>query len=424
MAIINPTIFAAGGGVKASLVVSTEKGAVVTAVNGSNVVRGVASEGVVALNLPVAGTWSVTASMNGETVGPEDVVVSEEYPVNLNFRRIYGISRTVTSSSTVWDRTDDAVGMTATASVGPRAGHSDFDSCYPWSEMRRETLSTGDVMVYIPEFWYQRYVTDGVEYIRIADKAIDNFAKHPGSGLYVGAYKTSSDNKSVSGAVPTRDQAMATMRTNARAKGTGWGLIDAVANSAIQMLFLVEFATNDGQTSIGRGHCDGDSYGFTSGGCDGVPNLTGRPTGTDGKVDVVYRGIEGIWGNIEEMMDGIIRDPDTKKYYVCTDPSNYADTFTTEYMELSYTSPPYSGYIIKEGLDDVVPWAMYPSSTGSGGSESTHYSDYYSTSIRVSGGSRSGAGNQGSHCGLFCMNTWSGGYTHLEGGSRLLYRPS
>ena len=37
MAIINPTIFASGGGVKASLVVSTEKGAVVTAVNGSNV---------------------------------------------------------------------------------------------------------------------------------------------------------------------------------------------------------------------------------------------------------------------------------------------------------------------------------------------------------------------------------------------------
>ena len=49
-----------------------------TAVNGSNVIRGVASEGVVALNLPVAGTWSVTASMNGETVGPEDVVILEE----------------------------------------------------------------------------------------------------------------------------------------------------------------------------------------------------------------------------------------------------------------------------------------------------------------------------------------------------------
>ena len=95
------------------------------------------------------------------------------------------------------DRTDDAVGKTAVASVGTSAGHSDFDNCYPWSEMRRETLSTGDVMVYIPEFWFERKVTNGVETIRIANKAVDGFTKHPGSGKYVGAYKTSSNNKSV-----------------------------------------------------------------------------------------------------------------------------------------------------------------------------------------------------------------------------------
>ena len=280
MAIINPTIFAAGGGVKASLVVSTEKGAVVTAVNGSNVIRGVASEGVVALNLPVAGTWSVTASINGETVGPEDVVVSEEYPVNLNFERIYGISRTVANSSTVWARTDDAVGKTAVASVGTSAGHSDFDNCYPWSEMRRETLSTGDVMVYIPEFWFERKVTNGVETIRIANKAVDGFTKHPGSGKYVGAYKTSSNNKSVRGAAPTVNQTRATMRTNCKSKGWGWGLIDVATNSAIQMLYLVEFADNDSQAKIGRGYCDGNRGALETGSCDSVPNLTGRPAGT------------------------------------------------------------------------------------------------------------------------------------------------
>lgn len=426
MAIINPTIFAAGGGVKASLVVSTEKGAVVTAVNGSNVVRGVASEGVVALNLPVAGTWSVTASMNGETVGPEDVVVSEEYPVNLNFERIYGISRTVANSSTVWARTDDAVGKTAVASVGTSAGHSDFDNCYPWSEMRRETLSTGDVMVYIPEFWFERKVTNGVETIRIANKAVDGFTKHPGSGKYVGAYKTSSDNKSVSGAAPITRQSRATMRTNSKSKGWGWGLIDVATNSAIQMLYLVEFADNDSQAKIGSGYSYGDdgSGALKTGSCDSVPNLTGRPAGTDGKVDVVYRGIEGIWGNINEWMDGLNYNGNSDNYYVCTDPSKYADGTATWYTKVSFTSPTSSNYISKEGMDNALPWAMLPSEA-TGGSETTFYPDCFYRADGWCGVVRSGSSYDGS-CGgvwlLGCSSALSISSTTI--GSRLLYDPS
>lgn len=424
MAIINPTIFAAGGGVKASLVVSTEKGAVVTAVNGSNVIRGVASEGVVALNLPVAGTWSVTASMNGETVGPEDVVVLEEYPVNLNFERIYGISRTVANSSTVWARTDDAVGKTAVASVGTSAGHSDFDNCYPWSEMRRETLSTGDVMVYIPEFWFERKVTNGVETIRIANKAVDGFTKHPGSGKYVGAYKTSSNNKSVRGAVPTVNQTRATMRTNCKSKGWGWGLIDVATNSAIQMLYLVEFADNNSQVKIGRGYCDGNRGALKTGSCDSVPNLTGRPAGTDGKVDVVYRGIEGIWGNIWEWMDGLNYNGDSDNYYVCTDPSKYADDTATGYTKVSFTSPKSNNYISKEGMDNALPWAMLPSEA-TGGSETTFYPDYFSQSNGWRVAIRSGDWVNGSYSGvwvLYCYNVSS--FSSAGIGSRLLYDPS
>ena len=424
MAIINPTIFAAGGGVKASLVVSTEKGAVVTAVNGSNVVRGVASEGVVALNLPVAGTWSVTASMNGETVGPEDVVVSEEYPVNLNFERIYGISRTVANNSTVWARTDDAVGKTAVASVGTSAGHSDFDNYYPWSEMRRETLSTGDVMVYIPEFWFERKVTNGVETIRIANKAVDGFTKHPGSGKYVGAYKTSSDNKSVREAAPTVHQTRATMRTNCKSKGWGWGLIDVATNSAIQMLYLVEFADNDSQAKIGRGYCDGDGSTIKTGSCDSVPNLTGRPAGTNGMVDVVYRGIEGIWGNIWEWMDGLNYNGGTDNYYVCTDPSKYADDTATGYTKVSFTGPTSDNYISKEGMDNALPWAMLPSEA-TGGSETTFYPDYFHQSSGWGVAARSGNSSNGSKCGVWFLSCNVGSSSSAPYfGSRLLYTPS
>jgi len=427
MAIINPTIFASGGGVKASLVVSTEKGAVVTAVNGSNVVRGVASEGVVALNLPVAGTWSVTASMNGETVGPEDVIVSEEYPVHLNFERIYGISRTVANRSTVWARTDDAVGKTAVASVGTSAGHSDFDNCYPWSEMRRETLSTGDVMVYIPEFWFERKVTNGVETIRIANKAVDGFTKHPGSGKYVGAYKTSSNNKSVRGAAPTVNQTRATMRTNCKNKGWGWGLIDVATNSAIQMLYLVEFADNDSQAKIGRGYCDGNRGALNTGSCDSVPNLTGRPAGTDGKVDVVYRGIEGIWGNVWEWMDGLNFKGDTddiRYYYVCTDPSKYADDIAMGYTKVSFVSPTSPSYISKEGMDNAFPWAMLPSEA-TGGSTTTFYPDMFYPGRWVDVARRSGGWDDVSLCGVWTLSCDDDpSYLSPRIGSRLLYDPS
>lgn len=160
--------------------------------------------------------------------------------VELSFVKIYGISRDVTSSSPAWARTDNAVGKTATASVGTTAGKSDFDTCAPWSGIVRETLSTGDVMVKIPKFYFRRYKEGNIEHIQIADKATTGFSVHPlfkHAGVeknyaYVGAYKTSSNNKSVSGASPQVSQTRATFRTNAKAKGAGWSLIDIAALSA------------------------------------------------------------------------------------------------------------------------------------------------------------------------------------------------
>ena len=316
------------------------------------------------------------------------------------------------------------MGMTATASVGTAAGKSSFDNCYPWSAMKRETLSTGDVMVKIPEFWFERKVTNGVETIRIADKAVAGFVKHPGSGKYVGAYKTSSNNKSVKGAAPTVSQTRATMRTNAKSKGSGWGLIDVATNSAIQMLYLVEFADNDSQKTLGRGYCDGNSAAISTGSCDSVPNLTGRPAGTDGKVDVVYRGIEGIFGNVWEWMDGLNYNGDTDNYYVCTDRSKYADDTATGYTKVSFTSPTSNAYISKEGMDNALPWAMLPSEA-TGGSETTFYPDYFYQNSGWRVAIRSGSWSDGSRCGVWvldCYNTSSDSHTYI--GSRLLYDPS
>ena len=76
----------------------------------------------------------------------------------------------------------------------------------------------------------------------------------------MGAYKTTNGNKSASGVSLRWESDESDQQcSNAKAKGTGWGIIDIAALSAIQMLILVEFANNNVQSVIGRGYCDSNS---------------------------------------------------------------------------------------------------------------------------------------------------------------------
>lgn len=419
----------------ATINVTYPSGATLTCSYGSTVYTATTTTGSYQFKVHEVGTWVIKAVQGSEEVSTSVSITTDgqSESVELSFVKIYGISRNVTSSSPAWARTDDAVGFTATASVGTTAGSSDFDNCAPWSGMTRETLSTGDVMVKIPKFWYRRYKEGDIEYIKIADKATTGFTLHPlfnhagveSDCAYVGAYKTSSNNKSVSGASPQVSQTRATFRSNAKAKGTGWSLIDIAAVSAIQMLCMVEFATTNAQAAIGRGYCDSNSAALSTGSCNNVANLTGRPAGTDGKTGVVYRGIEDFWGNVWEWVDGVNWNGGT--YYVCNNPANYADDTATNYTALSYKgSTGWSqSYITTEGLDTGNnPHVMLPSAAGSG-SESTYYCDacWSSTGWRVF--LRGGYWANGSACGLFTAylgNTSSSSYTGI--GSRLLYIPS
>lgn len=422
-----------GGGSGATLTVTAPAGCtVIVSKDGKTKTRTAGADGVAVFNGLASGEWTVTIT-NGTDTSTDTVQLTADYTKEMSFVKIYGIYRDITASSPAWAREDDAVGKTATASVGTVAGSSDFNSCYPWSGIQRETLSTGDVMVKIPKFYFQRYREGNIEHIRIADKKTTGFDLHPAfnhagvevNHIYVGAYKTSSNNKSVSGAIPQVSQTRATFRSNAKAKGTGWSPIDISALSAIQMLMLVEFATNNMQSAIGRGYCDSNSAAINTGSCDSVANLTGRPAGTDGKVDVVWRGIEGLWGNIFEFVDGVNWNNGT--YYVCNDPSKYADDTATNYTALSFKGATNwnSSYITEEGLDTGDnEHVMLPAAAGSG-SESTYICDavWSATGWRVP--PHGGAWLSGSLCGLFSADlTSASSDAGVSVGSRLLYIPS
>lgn len=432
--IFNVTSGGGTGQLKSAIIVTAPTGSNVTATSGSTVKNAAEKNGVWTFQRLDLGTWTITATKDGktatQTVNVSDINV---YRVKLEYVHVYGIQRDITNPSPAWTRTDEAVGMTATASVGTVAGHSDFSSCYPWSGIKRETLSTGDVMVKIPKFWYRRYRDGNIEHIQIADKAKNGFTLHPAfnhantpkDSVYVGAYKTSSGNKSISGATPQASQTRATFRTNAKAKGTGWGIIDISTLSAIQMLILVEFATNDAPSAVGRGYCDNNSGVIRTGTCNGVSGLTGRPAGTNGKVDVVYRGIEGIWGNIAEMLDGINMYNGT--YYVCNDQAKYADESSNGYTALSekHATNMDTIYIKQMTLDTGNnPHIMVPASS-SGGSETTYFCDACWSAGGWNHARISGDYNDGTKSGLFYFrmgipkNTGS-----ADTGCRLIYIPA
>lgn len=422
----------------ATIDVTYPEGATLTCSYGGTVYTAPTKTGAYQFKVHASGTWTIKAVDGDESESTTVTITSDgqSASVELSFAKIYGISRDVTSTSPAWARTDLAVNMTATASVGTTAGESDFDNAMPWAGMTRETLNNLDVMVKIPKFYFKRYREGNIEHIKISDKKKTGFTLHPlfnhggveSEYAYVGAYKTGINGTthiSVPGLKPVASATRSDFRTRAVTKGKGWSLIDIAAISAIQMLCMVEFATNNVQAVIGRGYCDNNSASLTTGSCDSVPNLTGRPSGTDGKTGVVYRGIEDFWGNVWEWVDGV--NFNNGKYYVCNDPTKYVDNTAENYEELSFTGATNwsKSYITQEGLDTGNnPHVMLPSAAGSG-SETTYQCDacWSADGWRVFG--HGGYWNAGSCDGLFTANLAddsSYSYTHL--GSRLLYIPS
>lgn len=383
------------------------------------------------------GNYEVHIEQDGQTSYTLNVVVAYKTSLKLGWSKVYGISRDITAPSPVWTRTNDAVGMNATATNGTAAGASDFSLYYPWREITRVTLSTGDVMVKIPRFWFRRYRDGNIEHIEIADTAIPGYTLHPAfahSGvekdcIYVGAYKSSDNNRSVSGAEVTATSQQSWFRDLAAEKGTGWGIFDISTLSAIQMLILVEFATNDTQGTIGKGISAGDSA--VTGTTDSVIGLTGSVDRTNELRDVVWRGLEGLWGNVPEHIDGLQRW--YQAYSVSNSPDTYDESDGTGYATLSYTGPLGSylnngTYIMELGLDTEYSHIMLPTVVSETlGSADTYFCDAYqsaSNAYPAATMAHGGFPSEHSGCGLFAMqNIKSASDGGIRCASRLIYIP-
>lgn len=395
--------------------------------------------------LPNTGTWTVTAVKNGFTEA-ETFKVSSYGVFTADFTiKTFGVVWDYNASSTTLTRLTKATdpnGFVTTdittepvAAVGTGAGKSPFDSYMPWSGMEEYNIvnsvvgvkrgnsgfsRSNDTVVLIPEFYYKVVddATNKKRYFYISDKVGSGFDKHPGSGRYVGKYKTGEGYVSKTGITALQNLTRAAARTGSTAKGSGWYQFDYAAYCAIILLYIVEYADWNSQTKIGQGIVS-TSAPIDSGKTDSMTYHTGRASGTDGSTAVQYRHIEDLWGTTCTFVDGINFNGGT--VYICTDFSKYADDTATGYTKIG-TRATSSGYIKTLGFLAAAPWAIYPSAVG--GSETTYIPDYLwadasNWTLPLTGGFT----GSGTKAGLFYMDCFYSSRAEWYSCSRLMYIP-
>lgn len=175
--------------------------------------------------------------------------------------------------------------------------------------------------------------------------------------------------------------------------------------------------------------------GQRTGGCDGLENGSGSANGLqdDPTVSVSYRGIEGLWGNVWEFVDGMnILDDEEKQPYITDDYRNFDDdVFDGKYQATGLELPLDEGFWRDFACPADADWLLMPSATGETETEAdanTYIPDYFHENWGNWGNMKvalvGGTWDVGYHAGIFRLYSCSTSEaSDLYVGARLLYIP-
>lgn len=220
----------------------------------------------------------------------------------------------------------------------------------------------GDVMVDFPEFYYKWEQVDSNKFrYRIALDNVDGTFKHVPRSL-VGAYKaymTGSKLYSRSGVTPTTSKSSNEFDTYASARGTGYQRIDFQQHCVIALMLYAKYGNRNLQAVLGAG---GATYSpaTTTGGTNSRGNKDTEKA-SSGYVNGL--GLEGVFGGIYEWVKGVVIN---NRVWTITDPDGSQRTVNAGTTD---------GWIKNVAAENGPFFDMVP--TVVGGSETTHYSDYY-----------------------------------------------
>ena len=161
--------------------------------------------------------------------------------------------------------------------------------------------------------------------------------------------------------------------------------------------------------------------GYKSGKVDTVVASSGSfASNSTGKHSFKYRGIENLWGNVWQFVDGLnITD---LQGWVAKNPADYAsNVFAAPYEQLGYVNGDTDGYFKTAGYDANYPFAALPTSIDAA---SKYYKDYYYKNVGQIIALFGGGWAAGGAAGLSCWRlSFSSASADMSFSGRLLKTP-
>lgn len=311
--------------------------------------------------------------------------------------------------------------------------------------------SNGQVMVYQPKFYYQRTPITTIdlnegkivrkESIILSERLQSGFKLHPlfineeGEEVdyvllpaYEGSiYDTSANNYDLTSSLTidfTQDKLSSIANAKpisgesnnftsilaehlAQNRGEGWHITNMAAESANQMLEMVEFGSMNGQESLEKGIVSiagvkgknnasntgsTSTLGNSSGTATSTTNVTNGTTqtyNTPGYRAISYRGMENPWGNIWHFIGGVnIYGQGNNEGgipYICKD-FNYDISSIENYENIGFRLPSLHSWITAMGYgNEKYDWVYMPIECSSNGNSALPVGDNLWTSPGLNG---------------------------------------
>lgn len=374
---------------------------------------------------------NITYSNDGSGLAAEDVQSAVDEVTN-RLIDVENNAYAATAATVTWNKDTDTYSGTPFATPVHKAMRrcmvlpdgtvnyylDEFDSTL--KEDGNPTVTNGDdgqVMVEIPQF-YVRTIIHGSQFTwQLSDAALPGFQLHPVfedgavEKIFIGAYDAvvwqASSNSVIDGlnlndntsrvnlnndrlySTPGNFAMVGLTRDEFRqlARNSGYQLYDYWMWQAVQFLWITEYGNWNSQAVLGRGNVDGNYPSSSSdqaqsphvinGLSDNFGNYSGSVASADGLPFVTYRGIENVWGNAWQFIDGV--NVNNRQLYVSTNEDTFADDIDTgDYQSLGVPLPSAGNTFIKnwQALENV----FVPAKVGDGASANTFIGDAIWTS--------------------------------------------
>ena len=141
----------------------------------------------------------------------------------------------------------------------------------------------------------------------------------PAANIIDNMYAAGDKLCSVARYYPKTNETRAEFRAMATSRSSSYRQLDYYLHTAVQLLYLVEYADFNSQTMIGMGRSELSDGGWTAGSYIGICGLSLADGNGTNSVSLrttlgyatdymTYRGIENLYGNVWKMLDGITWD--------------------------------------------------------------------------------------------------------------------